>query len=274
MTALLRALLMAVLLPTGVLLVLLAPVNLGDQIRAPATLVALLVAGVVADLISLMLVTDARSGARHVLHMAVVGVIFACCAVALAALGRAGGMDLDSTDRILLGLAATGLVGSLVASAVAPPNPAISLPRSSEPPKSSEQPGSPPRKRGLPQAVSKMLAPQEQVYCWARQTRWKHPIAPESLYATSERLLHYRPTILPWNSSSTSCPYADIARLTTHRGLLFSTLRVGSAVVKQDDFDVSDLPGKACEDLERQAMREIAQSKLTEASQPAALRAD
>jgi len=57
-------------------------------------------------------------------------------------------------------------------------------------------------------------------------------------------------------------------------GLLFSTLRVGSAVVKQDDFDVSDLPGKACEDLERQAMREIAQSKLTEASQPAALRAD
>ena len=184
MRTLARALLLAALLPIAVSLVLSTPATrFLHQGHLPAVSGLVALAGILADALAFILVPESRSWWRRLLHLLGVAAVFlvgfyvlgavAWATAGVPALGRPGPALLDlSASRPFVVAVTIGFFGCLLVSSMVRPA------------------------RRLPRPLQRHLIAGEEVLCWIRQTRWKHPITPDTLMATSLHVVVYRPTNL------------------------------------------------------------------------------
>jgi hypothetical protein len=272
MKTLLRALVIAALLPIGLSAVLLVPASyfaaFADYER-PAILILVVLCGMAADATGFALIRQRALAQNRFLHLLGIGLLFLAGLYALASSGWL--LQVDSVLGTGLGAAvadsvgfrrgwpfllvsAIGFTGYLFVSAIVP----------------SRHEALPPLGPPAPQTITarrkRTLQADTSAAYRIQQTRWKHPVAPESLIATTEKLIHHQPTIFFWASTSATHAYGNIAVMKTRRGLFFSTLEVVSERVKDGDFEVSDLPKRECEEFVKRAMAEVDKRKLDSAS--------
>lgn len=74
----------------------------------------------------------------------------------------------------------------------------------------------------------------ERLLCRIQQTRLKHPLTPDNLIATDQRLIVFRPSYLGFIHSTDDEYYRDIATVTVRSGLLFSTVQIKSRFQGKD----------------------------------------
>lgn len=255
MKTLARALLVAVLFPIALSLVLSTSLTrFLHQERLLPVLGLIALAGILADSLAFILVPEKRVWWRRLLHVLGVAGVFLVGFYVLGAVtwtdgevpqpGQPQSALLDLSVSLPFVIAVTiGFFGYLLVSLLIRPE------------------------RLLPRRLRKHLATGEKVLCWIQQTRWKHPITPDTLMATNVHLVVYKPTNLGLYYNIEDYQYIDIANMRSSNGVLFSTLFVKERF-EGEDLEFRDMPKRASGQFVRIVTEEIEKRRSEVPLQP------
>lgn len=187
-----------------------------------ALIILVALAGFLADLLIFTLIPAVMSRTRRLLHALAMAGVFLVGLLLLGGLDWSrswfGAGQLDTgTARPFIGLAVIGFLGYLLCTLLFPPT------------------------AGLPSVLARHRNETEKDLWYIRQTRWRHPIAPDTLLATDRRLVVYRPKNFGFTSSLEDYNYIDIANVKIDRGLIFCTVSMKERF-RGDDLVFRDMP--------------------------------
>lgn len=106
----------------------------------------------------------------------------------------------------------------------------------------------PTKQRGIPRALRRQLLPGEEALYWVRQTRWLYPLSPDTLLATDQRLLIYRPANLGFKSITESYSYIDIATIQLNCDWLFCQISMKERFQGQD-LEFAHIPKRGAKEF-------------------------
>jgi hypothetical protein len=206
-----------------------------------ALFILVALAGLLADLLIFGLIPAAMSRTRRLLHGLVMAGVFVVGLLLLGGLDWSrswfgtGQLDMGAV-RPFIGLVVIGFLGYLFCTLLFPPSP------------------------GLPSVLARHRNESEKDLYYIRQTRWRHPIAPDTLLATDRRLVVYRPKNFGFTSSLEDYNYIDIANVKIDRGLIFCTVSMKERF-QGDDLEFRDMPKGDGERFVREVTEQILQRR-------------
>jgi hypothetical protein len=86
----------------------------------------------------------------------------------------------------------------------------------------------------VPNAIKKILLPDEQVIAVIKQSRLKAAITPDSIIITDQRIIRCSPSAMGLRKEIEDYRYEDIANLKIDKGILFATITVKRRFMSED----------------------------------------
>jgi hypothetical protein len=86
----------------------------------------------------------------------------------------------------------------------------------------------------VPNAIKKMLLPDEQVMAVVKQSRLKAAITPDSIIVTNQRIIRCSPSALGLRKEIEDYRYEDIANLKIDKGIVFATITAKRRFMSED----------------------------------------
>ena len=103
----------------------------------------------------------------------------------------------------------------------------------------------------VPKDIRKMLLADEQVLLAVRQSRWKALFTPDTIVATSQRVIRYSPSgFLGWRKDIQDYRYEDMANFKISKGIMFATITIGHRFMSET-LVLDGLPGGPMNDISK-----------------------
>jgi hypothetical protein len=123
----------------------------------------------------------------------------------------------------------------------------------------------------VPKDIRKMLLADEQVLLAVRQTRWKVLFTPDTMVATTQRVIRYSPSgFLGWHKEIENYRYEDMANFKITQGIIWATITIGHRFMNES-LILDSLPKCQVNDISKVVEENISRARVGVMSLPVSL---